>query len=139
MTTKVISQLLINGGFGSFDSEWRVFESFLPNEPDDAIAVYNRGGSQDGRLLETGERIEHLKYEIQVRGINYLDVWRKMNSIVLFLDSLKNITVEVSPGEIYTVFNVSRQSDITTLGLEMHGTRRRQYLAVTVNLSMKQS
>jgi len=123
-------------GLGSFSAaydtyEWPAFISFMPEElPDQAICVYDTAGTSDGRIMSTGEKIEHPGIQIRVRGIDYPVVWAKANEIALALDAQNNVEVETESGLVFLVQNISRTGAIVPLGLETNGPRRRHNFTI---------
>lgn len=122
----ILHQVLLDLSLGTNDPAlWPVFVSFLPELPDQAICMYDTAGTLDGRLMSTGERIDHFGIMIRVRSQLYPVAWEKVNEIALALDSVKRLSVAVSSEEFYVLHNVSRSGSIMSLGVEDEGSRRR--------------
>lgn len=129
-TAEIIRQLLIDLDLGeSSGSAWTVFVSFLPTSPDQAIAVYDTAALSDGRLMGTGERIEHPGFQIRVRGSNYPDVRNKADEIALALDTQQNTSVTTSDGT-FEILNISRLGGLIHLGIDETDQRRHH---ITIN------
>lgn len=129
-TAEIIRQLLIDLDLGeSSGSAWVVFVSFLPSSPDQAMAVYDTTALPDGRLMGTGERIEHPGFQIRVRGTHYPDVRNKADEIALALDAQQGTSVTISDGT-FEVLNISRIGGILYLGIDETDQRRHH---ITIN------
>lgn len=135
-SSEIIRQLLIDGDKGSEEGDWPIYVAFFPPKPDEAICVFDMPGKFDGRIMQTGEKIEHPGIQIMVRGREYLTTWRKVNDIALFLDIQFNVTVALSTEEAYFVNNISRVGPLTPLGVEPED-RRRHHFAINAMLTTR--
>ena len=120
----IIRELLIDQDLAEESGDWRAFISFLPDQPNNAICVYDTAGTPDGRMMGTGERIQHLGIQIRVRGENYSVTWDKVEAIVEALDAAGGSVVAFDSAEAYLVHNVSRTGTVMPLGVEEQGSRR---------------
>lgn len=136
--SEVIYQLLIDLGLGVADvsGTWPVFISFMPDEPDEAIGVFDVVGRMDGRIQSTGEQIDHPGIQIRVRGKDYASTWTKANAIALAMDEQKRTEVEVESGVFYLLHNFSRLGSIVPLGIDELGGRRRHSFTVNAVLTL---
>lgn len=116
-----------------------VFVSFLPDQPDEIVGVFDTTGRPDGRIMRTGERIEHPGVQIQVRGKNYSDTWQEANGIALFLDGVKNKSVVVGSNESYVLHNVTRIGTIIPIGLETVSQRRRHLFTINMIVTLSEN
>ncbi len=136
---QIVSRLIIAAGLGSApesSAAWPVYVSFLPAEIDNAVAVWDTGGTLDGRIMRTGNKVNHPGIQIRVRGPVYPTTFAKIQAIAESLDSVYNDTVSVN-GIDYQVQNLSRTSDILPMGLE-EGDRKRYHFTVNAILTVKQ-
>lgn len=135
--SEIIRQLLIDLGLGAEENEWTTYVGFLPDKPDNAICVYDTAGKMDGRLMVTGEQIEHPGVQIRVRGLSYSEVWNKATAIALNLDAQRKISVVTSSEEAYIVHNVSRSGAIIPIGIEDTEGRRRHHFTINMILTLQ--
>ena len=115
------------------------FIGFFPDDPDSAVCVYDAVSKPDGRLMRTGERIEHPGVQIQVRGLAYEEVWAKANTIALALDALRKVSVVPSSEGSYIVDNVSRTGGVLSIGVDAVQGRRRHYFVINANITVNES
>jgi len=115
---------------------WTSFVSFLPDAPDKAICVYDTPGVGNGRIMRTGEKIEHPGIMVALRCLNYVEGHAKATSLALLLDSVRDNSVAVSSGETYSLHNVSRTGTINAIGLEMVNDRRRHQFTINAVLTL---
>jgi len=115
---------------------WGLFMGFLPDEPDTAVCVYDTAGMLDGRMMRTGEKIEHPGIQIRVRGPVYKDAWTKANLIALALDTVQK-NVVTTEEESYIVHNVSRTGAIIPVGVEDAGRVRRHHFTMNMILTLQ--
>lgn len=123
----ILRKLLINLEQAEETGSWTVFVSFLPDTPeapDEALCIYDTAGKLDGRIMATGEQVEHPGIQIRVRGKSYPDTWEKVNDIVKALDAVRKVPVAFNETEIYTVHNVSRSGAVIPLGMDESGNKR---------------
>jgi hypothetical protein len=116
--------------------DWGLFMAFLPDDPDNAICVYDTAGIMDGRMMRTGERIEHPGIQIRVRGPVYKDTWEKANLIALALDTVQK-NVVTTEEEDYIIHNVSRTGAIIPVGVEDAGRIRRHHFTMNMILTLQ--
>ena len=110
----IIRQLLIDLELGSdHGSSWPMYGSKLPDSPDNAIAVIDRTGRQQGRSSPTGEAFQIRGIQIVVRSNEESAAWAKGNAIETALseDVLLNSVAVTDPEEYgtgstnYTIHN----------------------------------
>lgn len=132
----VVRQLLINLGLGGvLTAAWPVFSAFLPEDPDNAICVYDTPGVLDGRLMRTGEQIEHPGVQVRVRGLGYRETFQKAANIALALDAQMPVEITFTdPATVVTIKNISRSGAVMPLGME-EGTRRRYNFTINALLT----
>lgn len=115
---------------------WTSFVSFLPDAPDKALCVYDTTGMDNGRIMNTGERIQHPGIQIFLRCLDYTEGYEKASSLALLLDGVRNNSVAVSTDETYSLHNVSRSGTINTLGIELVNDRRRHQFTINAVLTL---
>lgn len=115
-----------------------VFVSFWPDTPDESIAIFDTAGRLDGRIMRTGEQIEHPGIQIQVRGLDYSQTFDRAREIALFLDSVKKETVAIDSDEVYVLHNVSRTGAIIPVGIETVESRRRYIFTINAVTTISQ-
>jgi hypothetical protein len=126
----ILRRLLVNAGICSENGEWPAFVSFLPPEPDASIGIFDTMGMPDGRLMRTGERIEHPGLQIWIRSLDYLTGWTKGYTICKEIDAVAGVYVEYSAEEMYIVQNISRIGTLLPLGVEEESGKRRHNFSI---------
>ena len=134
---EIVRQLLVDTGHGSVAGTWPVFVSFMPDEPDAALCVYDTAGEMDGRLMHNGEQIEHPGIQVRVRSGLYPEAWNKARAVAIALDNVHKNIVAMSSEDAYLVSNASRRGAVIPLGMEMEGSRRRYDFTVNAVLTLK--
>lgn len=122
---------------GRVGGGWPAYISFMPDTPDEVVVIYDTEGDMDGRLMATGEQIEHPGIMIQVRGKSYLDTCNKAAQIALALDQVRNVWVAADSSSWYNVLNVSRTSPVIPLGIEEDARGRRHLFSLNMVLTMQ--
>lgn len=120
---------------GLIATDWTGYVGFMPEEPDQLICVYDVPGNPDGRIMRTGERIEHPGVQIQVRALSYMEAYEKAVAIALALDAVRLVSVAPESGTSYTVANISRVGTIISLGMETEQDRRRHLFAMNMTMT----
>lgn len=134
---EIICQLLLDLTLANDTGDWTVYVSFFPDDPDSAICVYDMVGKKDGRLMKTGEQIEHPGIQIMVRSASYPEGWKKAEGIALALDTQRKSVVAADSENSYIVHNVSRTGNILHAGQEMEGDRRRHLFVVNALVTIE--
>jgi len=135
-TSDIIRQLIVDLGLAEeSDGDWPCYVSFLPDEPHNAIAVYDTAGIPDGRVM-AGERIEHAGIQIMVRGQIYKSTWEKVDLIARTLDIQKQVIVAVESDTSYIVHNVARTGTIIPNGLDEFSNQRRHYFTLNAAVTV---
>ncbi len=124
----VLRQLLIDLGLGvEAGNTWPIFVGFLNDEdqniPANALCVYDTSGKLDGRIMQTGEQVEHPGIQIRIRSLEYPVGFEKAKNITLALDAVRHVLVTVG-ADLYLIQNVSRAGAIIPLGVESTEQRR---------------
>lgn len=131
----VIRQLMLDSALAVWSDDtttsWKVFQGFMPEEPSNAFCVYDTTAVPDGRLMRGGAVITHLGAQVKVRGLDYIEAYRKLEAVRLSLCLVARRLVVVEDVQ-YMLHNASVKGDIIPLGLEL-GTSTRRWL-FTLNL-----
>ena len=132
-----------SGADATFNATWTKvgwaapFVSFLPDDPENAICIYDTAGKIDGRIMQNGDQIEHPGIQVRVRGPVYPDVWNKAEAIALAFDAQKRVVVHVGPSNTKVVLNISRTGAIVPMGIEQVGDRRRHNFTINAMVTIQ--
>ena len=126
----ILAQWLIDLGLGVdpdvTDDDWPVYFGHMPDEtgtPDNAIAVYDTGGTDDGRTMVDGARAKHPGFQVRVRGSSYTVGWNKISAIEVTMSAVLRTPVSRG-GKTWLLENVSQTGTIISLGVEGDKLRR---------------
>ena len=128
--SRLMQQFLIDAGLGTSvasASDWPVYATFLPDEgniDDDAVVCYDTAGKTNGRILATGEHVEHPGFQVLVRSANRSEGWTKAKAIANAIDAVFKTVVTVA-GADYTLQNLSRTGHVLDVGSEPEGRHRK--------------
>ena len=117
---------IIAGEFGTDptdEEEWPVFVGHMPDEPDNAVCVYDTTGIMNGRIQSTGESIRHPGWQVRVRSSAHPTGYAKIASIRNHIDSIHREGIELSPYS-YTIYAATLTGGVQALGQEAEVTRR---------------
>lgn len=64
-----IGTILINAGQVGGVTGWTLYKSYLPDEPDKAIAIFETGGDPPDQ--SEGTRYDVIRFQLIVRGVEY--------------------------------------------------------------------
>lgn len=123
---QIIAKILQESGVGSDvkGEDWFVYVSSLPHGegvPLRALAVTDTIGRTDGRVMTTGEVIEHPGIQIRVRGLDYDETHAKIREAQSVMDGLLNRVVAFPGGETRIVHAASRSSTLGVMGWDETG------------------
>ena len=117
---EIVAQLLIDLAQGSdveMADDWPVYESKMPDSPDNAICIYNSEGFLGGRSQPDGQTQEKYGIQIKVRS-KLLDGYVKLKHIGSTFDQqLVPMSVIIDTDE-YTITSMKRMSSIIPLGMD---------------------
>jgi hypothetical protein len=135
----IVRQFLIDGGLGQSNlaSDWAVFVGQMPDQPDKAICVYSGLGRIDGRIMRTGEQVEHPGVQVIVRGTDYPSAEHKSREVALGFDGQRGSVVQMASDRFYTLLNISREGAVHPLGI-MEDDRRRYHFSINAVLTLKE-
>lgn len=135
---EVIRQLLVDQGLGTNPGGiWPVFDSALPDLPDNCIAVKDRPGTEDGRSMITGELFVHYGFMVFIRSKDHPLGWVKASALRTALAEgtyQEPVTVDDTH---YLVHCISRIGAVLPLGYETP-TSRRNLFTINAAVSLKQ-
>lgn len=130
---EIIQALLIANGYGTLGGSggtWPIWASYFPADAngDLGVCITDTFGTDDGRLMQTGERVLHWGIQVRVRADDHRTGWAKAEGIASFLDTLVNTVVVVpATGKGYTVAEVTRKGQVIPVGPEPGRPQRRYF------------
>jgi len=115
---QVVAQHLIDQSIGEAPggTGWIIYMSRMPDTPAEAISVLDDDAVMDGRVA-TGERIEHPRFQVQIRGKDYQTARAKGIEVLNVLDAIKLTNVVVST-DTYILHNIKRTSSLIYAGVD---------------------
>ncbi len=131
---EVIYQLLVDLELAEVSDGWETYISFMPDEPNIAIGIYDAAGRPDGRVM-TGEKIIHPGVQIRIRHPIYRTGAQRVRAIATALDNQIKTVVAVESDTSYILHNVSRQGDILSVGMDEQDKQRRHYWTINAVLT----
>lgn len=133
---RVLTQYLIGTGVVSAPNTnkvWPAFYNRMPENPDNAVAIYDTTGRMDGREMPTKRVASHPGIQVRIRAKSYDVAAEQGFAIVRKLDEILRATVTITetgqPNKQYLLNNVQRTSDLIPIGREESGMRE----LITVN------
>ncbi len=129
------SALLISGEvtFPPLNVVWPCFVDHFPDSSEGplahdlaAVCIYDTAGTRDGRIMRTGESVQHPGWQVRVRGLIHKSTYIKIKCIKEYLDTVLRLQVEISPF-LYTIQAVTVTGNIISLGRELGGQRRVEF------------
>lgn len=97
-------------------TNWPVFATNEPSDPDNCITVYDATGENNGRTMPDGEQQTKHAFQVRVRAVTHAVGFAKANAIAIALDEdVYQETVHVD-STTYLVHAVSQRGDILSLG-----------------------
>ena len=122
----ILRRLLINAGQGTLPSvggSWPIGVE-RPNSPDSCITLTETTGKRDGRVMTSGEVIEHPGIQIEVRSATFSVGFLKAKQLATYCDeSIYNSGVTFE-GKSYNIVNVSRVGVVMAIGRETPESKR---------------
>lgn len=106
--------------------DWPLFSSHLPDGINSCGCMYDTTGIRDGRIMSTGEMVEHHGIQLTIRAAEYEAGRAKAEEIALALDATYNGSISIESGVDFELQNVKRMSSVVALGLEIDS--KRNYL-----------
>ena len=123
----VVRHLLVNLGVGvlpSLTGDWPIYEGSEPEQPDNAITLYDQKGLTYGRVQLTGTVVDKPGVLFRVRSWNALDGFNKASEIARIIDetvTFDTLTIPVGyipTGAIatYLVESITRIGTVHDIG-----------------------
>jgi len=116
---------------------WPVFISITPDSksiPHNCITVYDTSPAKDARSM-TGTLDGRFGIQIKVRSIDYETGYKKAEDVGAEIDTILQAGIELDDEE-YVIYNASRSTPVTYIGLEQ-GTKRRYFFVVNFLVKIK--
>jgi hypothetical protein len=141
----VVRKLLRNLGYGTEpenNQAWPIYYSFFPDQPDNAIAIYDTTGRLEGRNHVDGETTIHHGIQVVVRSIGTdSNGRRKAEAIHHAFDSqVGHTNVSLTDEEhtsTYGISAINNTTDVIPLPRESPTSQRRLYtLNAVVSMAM---
>jgi hypothetical protein len=125
---RVLAQVLIDLGLASnpeaaTPGPWPVYAGKEPDEPDDAVTIYDTAGRDQGRVNPDSARLELYGVQVRVRSAVKQDGYVQSWVIAAALDAIYWWTVVVE-AESYLLRNVVRAGPPAVLGTDSPQTER---------------
>lgn len=117
---------------------WPCFVNSMPDKPDVAMAVIDRGAEKQGRILRTGEVIEKPIVQIQFRSKTYTEGWTQAAAVKAWVDGLYALPVTVG-SESYIIHSIRRDNSVLPLGAEPETSSRRELFTLNILLTLRQT
>lgn len=117
---EIVALELVARGFVSdpeLETVWPCFSSVLPDEPADAVCVYNTTGVVQGREHRTGKTCESFGLTVMVRSTDESAGWLKAREVCEALDAIVRAVLKVDNDD-YLIQGVHRVSGVIPLGGE---------------------
>ena len=117
---------------------WPLYTSYLPDSDDvesNAGAIIGKEGFLDGRLMKTGEVINHPGLQLKIRSLTNEIGYVKIESIGLGLDQVAGNNIIID-GSTFEILNIKKVTDIISLGLE-EGTNRKYISTIDFLMTLK--
>ena len=133
---EIIRNLLVNLGAGTLPSAggvWPISTDQRLDAPDNVMTINDTDGKRDGRVMPTGEVVEHPGIQIEVRSGTRGVGFTKTKAVATLLDEeVYNETVTIN-GTTYNITNVSRSGGVLSIGKETPTSKR---VLFTVNATV---
>ena len=122
----ILRRLLVNAGQGTLlgaGGSWPIGLE-RPNAPDSCVTITETQGKRDGRVMTSGEVIEHPGVQIEVRAATYAAGFTKAKALATYCDeSIYNSSITFET-KAYTIINVSRVGVVMAIGRETPESKR---------------
>ena len=138
----ITRSFLVNNSIFTLPSavgDWPLYISGLPdgdNIEDNAGAVYDVAPNLDGRLMTSGDVVQHYGISFTIRCTTYEAGWQKCLSILTLLVATAQSDISLGAND-YLIEAFSVMSGIVYLGVET-GTKRRYLFELTFTVTMRQ-
>lgn len=103
---------------------WPATFNHMPEQPNDAVALYDTQGRMDGRMMRSGTVVEFPGVMVRIRSKTYSAGAQIAFRIIQKIDAILNAIVVVGAAEKqYKIDSVQRTSSLLPLGQEEGGSR----------------
>lgn len=125
-------------------SDWPVFVSIMPDNPDNVIMITDVAGTDDGRFMIDGERQQHYGITVTVRSQTQNVAFARANSIMVALDESINRTSVTIGSDTYRIQSVSTRPGPIDAGPEQSASQstlgsKRRLFTVNAVVDLKQT
>ena len=122
-TAQIITKYLIGEGIIESPTKLAIWPGYISHLPggksvQQAVALSDTQGVNNGRIMKTGEVIEHPGLQIRVRSRDFETSFKKATEAADKLSTTIRETVTMNDGSKYLINNVSRFSSILPMGVE---------------------
>lgn len=105
-------------------TDWPVFNDVEPPLPDNCITTFDTTGTDDGRIMLTGEIVHHTGFQIRVRAQDKETGWLKANAIqISLMESVRRVSLTINT-RTYLIHCIAKMGDILSLGKESPTSKR---------------
>lgn len=122
----VLRRLLVNNSQGTLPSasgNWPIGIE-RPDDPDDCVTITETTGKRDGRVMSTGEVIEHPGIQVEVRSADHNTGFLKAMQLATYCDESIYNSVITFENKTYNIQNVSRVGPVMSIGRESPESKR---------------
>lgn len=138
---QLIQEALVLDGVGTAPADagaWPIFYSHMPKTgagvPLPVICTYNSPATVGSTNQRTGKPYVRYGLQVRVRATGHDDGWTRMQAVITFLDSIKNMEV-VDGGDTVTIHAAKRTSDALVMGPDPED-QRAFHFSVNATLSL---
>ncbi len=123
--------------------EWPSFTSFLPDVdaakkvPANAVCLYDTTGHKHGRLMRTGEVLQHWGVQVKVRSSDYQVGWMKANKIAAEMDTTKRLAIDAG-NYLYLLHAISR-GPVLAMGRDPNDQKRNHHFSINCIFPLEES
>jgi len=138
---QIISQLLIDLALGTAPADngtYPVYTAIEPDSPDNVITVTDQVGRISGRQQVTGQVSEHHGAQIRVRNQEHKAGFTKARAVLIELDETVVLNTVSIDSSTYTVYAISRTTDVLAIGKETP-TSKRDIFTINVVVALRQT
>jgi len=119
--------------------DWPLYLNFLPDDQPSKVktnagAIYDTSGVLDGRIMTTGEVIEHHGIQLRIRCQTYSAGWKKIRDVVAMIRKIQNTEVTVN-SYTFLLLNVTQTTTIVNIGVDE---QRRWNFTINLLASIKE-
>ncbi len=135
---EIARQMLVDGGLAQDTQlgDWQIWSTNEHDSPDRSITVYDTTGTEDGRVMVTGELQDHFGLQFRIRTDVHPVGALKAKLLRDFIsESIRDKWVTVDD-QAYVVHSLNRIGNILYLGADAPNSKRRLFTVnATISLS----